>query len=48
MKFFDWAYQNGDAAAAGLDYVPLPQTVKDAVRTAWHANILSPDGKPIN
>src|SRR6195952_533793 len=31
MKFFDWAYQNGDAAAAGLDYVPLPQTVKDAV-----------------
>jgi phosphate transport system substrate-binding protein len=48
MKFFDWAYQNGDAAAAGLDYVPLPQTVKDAVCTAWHANILSPDGKPIN
>jgi phosphate transport system substrate-binding protein len=48
MKFFDWAFTNGDAAATGLSYIPLPQTVKDAVRAAWHSNIMSPDGKPIN
>jgi phosphate transport system substrate-binding protein len=48
MKFFDWAYKDGDAAATSLDYIPLPQAVRDAVRTAWHASIMSPDGKPIN
>jgi len=47
MKFFDWAYKNGDAIATGLDYVPLPETVKAAVRTAWHNEIKGPDGKPI-
>ncbi len=24
LKFFDWAYANGDKAAADLDYVSLP------------------------
>jgi phosphate transport system substrate-binding protein len=47
MKFFDWAYKNGDASATSLEYIPLPETVKAAVRTAWHADILSPDGKPV-
>jgi phosphate transport system substrate-binding protein len=36
LKFFDWAYKNGDAAASALAYVPLPATVKDQVRkAAW-------------
>ncbi len=35
LRFFDWAYQNGDAAAAGLDYVPLPDNVKALVRQEW-------------
>lgn len=48
MKFFDWAYKSGDASATSLEYVPLPEPVKAAVRGAWHAQILSPDGKPIN
>ncbi|MDR3534469.1 MAG: phosphate ABC transporter substrate-binding protein PstS [Rhodopila sp.] len=48
MKFFDWAYKNGDASATALEYVPLPESVKAAVRSAWHANILTPDGKPID
>jgi phosphate transport system substrate-binding protein len=39
MKFFDWAYKNGDAIAANLEYVPLPAAVKDAVRKAWAAEI---------
>jgi phosphate transport system substrate-binding protein len=47
MKFFDWAYKNGDASATTLEYVPLPETVKAAVRAAWHASIMGPDGKPI-
>ena len=24
MKFFDWAYKNGDSVASGLEYIPLP------------------------
>ncbi|MBS0640997.1 MAG: phosphate ABC transporter substrate-binding protein PstS [Acetobacteraceae bacterium] len=47
MKFFDWAYKNGDAAATGLEYVHLPDSVKSAVRSAWHTAIMGPDGKPI-
>jgi phosphate transport system substrate-binding protein len=47
MKFFDWAYKNGDASATALEYVPLPETVKAAVRSAWRANVLTPDGKPV-
>ena len=35
LSFFDWAYQNGDDAAAKLDYVPLPASVKDLVRAEW-------------
>jgi phosphate transport system substrate-binding protein len=47
IKFFDWAYKNGNASATSLDYVPLPDTVKAAVRSAWHADVKAPDGKPI-
>nr|WP_294523861.1 phosphate ABC transporter substrate-binding protein PstS [uncultured Rhodopila sp.] len=47
LKFFDWAFKNGDASATSLEYVPLPEAVKAAVRTAWHANIVGPGGKPI-
>jgi len=39
MKFFDWAYKNGDPIAAGLEYVALPAAVKDSVRKAWAAEI---------
>ena len=46
LSFFDWAYKNGDAAASGLNYVPLPQAVKDMVRKQWSA-IAGPDGKPV-
>ena len=46
LKFFDWAYANGDEAAATLDYVPLPATVKDMVRKQW-ASELKAGGKPI-
>jgi phosphate transport system substrate-binding protein len=47
MKFFDWAYKDGDATANALDYIPLPEAVKAAVRGAWHSEILTPAGKPV-
>ena len=34
-KFFDWVYTKGDKDATDLDYVPLPQKVKDQVRSDW-------------
>ena len=34
-RFFDWAFTNGDAAARELEYIPLPDAVKTAVRAAW-------------
>jgi len=35
LKFFDWAYSNGDKIAAELEYVPLPATVKTQIRQTW-------------
>jgi phosphate transport system substrate-binding protein len=35
LRFFDWAFTNGDAAAKKLEYVALPASVKAQVRTAW-------------
>jgi phosphate transport system substrate-binding protein len=46
MRFFDWAFKNGDAAAEQLDYVPLPASVKAQVRKEW-AQVKGPDGKPV-
>jgi phosphate transport system substrate-binding protein len=35
LKFFQWAYQNGDKTAADLDYVPMPAVVKTQIEKAW-------------
>lgn len=35
LKFFDWAYKNGDKMASDLEYVPLPDSVKDLIRKQW-------------
>jgi phosphate transport system substrate-binding protein len=35
LKFFDWAFNSGDAMAAELEYVALPAAVKDLVRKQW-------------
>ena len=35
LKFFDWAYTTGDASADDLDYVALPETVKNQIRADW-------------
>ena len=41
VKFFDWAYSNGDDAARSLEYIPLPNSVKDSVRQAWKTEVHS-------
>lgn len=35
LKFFDWAYKNGDSTAAALDYVPMPASVKAIIEKSW-------------
>lgn len=35
-RFFDWAFRDGDRLAQELEYIPLPQATKDAVRAAWN------------
>ena len=47
LKFFDWAYKNGDKTADDLDYVPMPAGVKAAVAKAWTDNIKDTSGRPI-
>jgi len=47
LKFFDWAYKNGGAAAAELDYVPMPPAVAKLVQDAWKANMKDAAGKAL-
>ncbi|WP_426191196.1 phosphate ABC transporter substrate-binding protein PstS [Massilia sp. DWR3-1-1] len=47
LKFFDWAYKNGTAAAAELDYVPMPASVTKLVEDSWKANLKDASGKAI-
>ena len=48
LKFFDWAYVQGDKMADELDYVPLPASVKDLVRKQWADNLKDGAGKVIS
>jgi hypothetical protein len=47
MKFFDWAYKGGDDAAKGLDYVPLPDAVKNQIRATWKSSVKDASGKVV-
>lgn len=46
LKFFDWAYKNGDKTALDLDYIPMPDSVKTVIRTSWK-QITDASGKPV-
>jgi phosphate transport system substrate-binding protein len=46
LKFFDWAYLNGDKMANELEYVALPENVKQLVRKQW-GEIKDAAGKPV-
>lgn len=47
LKFFDWAYQDGDAMALELDYIPMPDDVVKLVQSAWKNQIKDSSGKGI-
>ena len=47
LKFFAWAYKNGKAMAAELDYVPMPDPVVKVAEDAWRAQIKDAAGKPV-
>ncbi|SME96289.1 phosphate ABC transporter substrate-binding protein PstS [Pseudogulbenkiania subflava] len=46
LKFFDWAYKNGDKTALDLDYIPMPANVKATIRDSWK-QITDNSGKAI-
>lgn len=35
LKFFEWAYKSGDKTATDLDYVPMPDAVKNVIFQSW-------------
>ena len=46
LKFFEWAYKTGDKTASDLDYVPMPDSVKETILKSWTA-IQDTSGKDI-
>ncbi|HEY5896540.1 MAG TPA: phosphate ABC transporter substrate-binding protein PstS [Burkholderiales bacterium] len=46
LKFFQWAYEKGDALAQALDYVPMPDSVVKMIEANWKA-LKDTSGKPI-
>ena len=47
LKFFDWAFTNGDTLASNLDYAPLPANLKTQIRDAWKAQVKDSSGNTI-
>jgi len=47
LRFFSWAYANGDKMAEDLDYVPLPAAVKSQIKKTWATEIKGVDGKAL-
>ena len=46
LKFFDWAFANGDKPAADLDYVSLPDALKAQIRKQF-ADVKDTAGKSV-
>ncbi|MGA7178128.1 MAG: phosphate ABC transporter substrate-binding protein PstS [Thiobacillaceae bacterium] len=40
LKFFKWAYENGDKMATDLDYIPMPDAVVKMIKTSWTQNLM--------
>jgi len=47
LKFFDWAYKNGGAMAAELDYVAMPVAVTKMVEDSWKSQLKDTAGKSV-
>jgi phosphate transport system substrate-binding protein len=46
LKFFDWAFKNGQKMAEDLDYVPMPAPVVQEIQASWKG-VTDPAGKPL-
>ncbi len=47
LKFFEWAFKNGQKMAADLDYVPMPDSVVKLIRSEWTKQIKDASGKSV-
>lgn len=47
LKFFDWAYKSGDKTAVDLDYVPMPDSVKEVILKSWGEIREAANDKPV-
>ncbi|MBI3716054.1 MAG: phosphate ABC transporter substrate-binding protein PstS [Betaproteobacteria bacterium] len=47
LKFYEWAFKNGQKMATELDYVPLPAAVVKLIEDAWRKELKGADGKAI-
>ncbi|MFV1922667.1 MAG: phosphate ABC transporter substrate-binding protein PstS [Methylotenera sp.] len=47
LKFFDYAYKNGDLSAKALDYVPLPDNVVELIQNKWKSDMKAKDGSTV-
>jgi phosphate transport system substrate-binding protein len=47
LKFYDWAYANGDAMAESLDYIPMPDSVVKLIHGAWKTKIKGQHGQKV-
>ncbi len=47
LKFFDWAYENGDKLALDLDYIPMPDKVVKLIQNAWKSQIKDSNAKAV-
>lgn len=47
LKFFDWAFTNGDKLASELNYVPLPANLKTMIHSAWKSQVKDTSGKAL-
>ena len=41
LYFFDWCYRHGNEIAQNLDYVPMPGSVVDLIKTTWSDSLAS-------
>ena len=47
LKFFAWAYANGDDMAKQLIYIPMPESVTKEIEAMWAKEIVGSNGKPV-
>jgi phosphate transport system substrate-binding protein len=47
LKFFQWSFENGEAKAREMHYVPIPKTVAKLIQRTWKENIKTTDGAPV-